>query len=267
MLKPVIKTLIAVCLSLPLIAAAAAPKIAVANLAYEEKVEEYFRVVAASSKESFSAGNTHVRASSNSQYLEVEGTKVRIDRGELRRFTADIKGELLKLRSVQVIEARGYKPTKDNEKLFDVIARIKRGDFSGADYVLFGTVSTIDVQNNANPVAGTSTVSMVRSMELVADFSLVSTKNYSVKAAFSAQGDGSDVKLVGREGAYVNHHNGKIVTEVSKTLGHNVVEQLTEQFQALGVMQPTGRQGQEMPARASQNVAEEVMVLTPGVVK
>lgn len=242
---------------------AAPPKIAVANLAYEQQVEEYFRVVAASSKENFSAGSNHIRASSSDQYLEVEGTTIRIDRGELRRFTADIKGELLKLRSVQIIEARGYKPGKNNEKLFDVIARIKRGDFTGADYVLFGTVSAIESQDNENPIAGTSTLSVARSMELVADFSLINTKNYTVKAAFSAMGEGSDVKLVGSEGAYITHHNGKIVAEVSKSLGRNVVEHVTQQFQGLGAPDQRVDDGVGNLPAANRSAPEEVMVLTP----
>lgn len=262
MLNKLLKSFAGLFLVAPLFAYAAPPKIAVSSLAYEEKVAEYFRVVAASSKENFSASNTHVRANSSNQYLEVEGTTVRIDRGELRRFTSDIKGELLKLHTVQLVEAQGYKPTKNNENLFDVIARIKRGEFKGADYVLFGTVSAIDVQDNAGMIAGTSAASAVRNMELVADFSLVSTKNYGVKAAFSAKGEGSDVKLINSGSIVVNHQTGKIISEVSKSLGKDVVSQLTEQFRSLGTMASENtsdtRDQTPPPARA-----EEVMVLTP----
>lgn len=262
MLKHLLKSFGGLCLAMPLLVYAAPPKIAVSNLAYEEKVEEYFRVVAASSQDNFSASNTHVRANSSNQYLEVEGTSVRIDRGELRRFTSDIKGELLKLHSVQLVEAQGYKPTKNNEKLFDVIARIKRGEFKGADYVLFGTVSAIDVQDNAGMIAGSSAASAVRNMELVADFSLVNTRNYGVKAAFSAKGEGSDVKLINAGSIAVKHQNGKIVAEVSKSLGKDVVSQLTEQFRGLGSMavENTADMREQAPPPAK---AEEVMILTP----
>ena len=257
-----LKSLAAALLVLPTLAGAAALKITVANLAYEEKVEEYFHLTAASSDDSFNANRNYAAASSSNRYLEVEGTKVRIDRGEMRRFNADIKGELLKLRTVQLVEAQGYRGGKNNETLFDVIARIKRGEFRGADYVLFGTVSNIDVQDDANPIPGSSSVSLSRNMQLVADFSLINTKTYAVKAAFSAMGAGSDVKLVGVQGAVLNPNNGKIVSEVSKSLGHNVVEQITEQFGALGTMRDSGGNADaRQPAYAAPQ--EEVMVLTP----
>lgn len=243
--------------------AAPLPKIAVADLAYEEKVEEYFHVVAASSRSNLNANRNSVAASSSDKYFEAEGTKVRIDRGELRHFTADIKGEMLKSGRYQLVQGRAYTQTKNNEKLFDVIARIKRGDFKGADFVLFGSVSSIDVRKEANPIPGSSTLSYQQSMELVADFSLINTRTFAVKAGFSAMGDGSDVRLVGSEGAIVHFNMGKITSEVSKSLGSNVVKQLAEQFPVNG-----GIPSQDAPAEQNamprpQQQHEEVMVLTP----
>jgi len=241
----------------------AQPKIAVANLAYEEKVEEYFRVVAASSKSNVNVNKASANASSSDQYFEAEGTTVRIDRGELRKFTGDIKGELLKLGTCQLVQAHGYTQTKNNETLFDVIARIKRGDFNGADYVLFGSVSSIDAHDQANPVPGASVISYQRNMELVADFSLIDTRTYAVKAGFSAMGEGADVKLIGQQGALVSFNMGKVVSEVSKSLGSNVVAQLAEQFPQLGNGQTGAAQAAAMAQPAVSNKPEEVIVLTP----
>ncbi|GGY25327.1 penicillin-binding protein activator LpoB [Paludibacterium paludis] len=244
--------------------AAPLPKIAVTDLAYEEKVEEYFRVVAASSKESVRASRSSVSASSSDKYFEAEGTTVRIDRGELRRFTADIKGEMIKSGRYQVMQGKAFTATKNNEKLFDVISRIKRGDFKGADYVLFGSVSSIDVRTEGNPVPGSSVISYQRSMELVADFSLINTRTFAVKAGFSAMGEGSDVRLVGQEGAIVHFNMGKVVSELSKSLGANAVSQLAEQFPVNGGAPEAAARSDAPVARpAAPAQPEEVMVFTP----
>jgi len=215
-------------------------KVAVTNLAYEERVREYFRIVNASSRSSMSAREretdfsyrSSVRANSSSEYSSVEGTYSYIDRGELRKFSADIKGEMLKSGFFRVTEARPY-TAKDTEKLYDIIDRIKKGMYPGANYVLFGTVSSIQFRQEANPLQHTDTVSHTLSLELVADFSLINTKTYEVKAAFSAMGEGQDTKLLTSRGGTVVLNRGKVVSEVSKSLGVDVIRQLEEQLASL----------------------------------
>jgi len=212
-------------------------KVAVTSLAYEERVREYFRVVNASSKSSVRAASREtdfsrreaVSANRSSTYSSYEGTYSYIDRGELRKFTADIKGELLKTGYLRVTEAKPY-TAKDMEKLYDIIDRIKKGMYPGADYVLFGTVSSIQFREEANPIMNTDTISNTLSLELVADFSLISTKTFEVKAAFSAMGEGRDTKLVTSAGANVVLNRGKVISEVSKSLGVDVIRQVEEQI-------------------------------------
>lgn len=67
----------------------AAPKVAVTDLAYEERVREYIRVVSAQSQ----VQATGFSASASSSYDEIEGTYSYVERGELRKFTGDIKGK------------------------------------------------------------------------------------------------------------------------------------------------------------------------------
>ena len=93
--------LLALGLSLSL-ACQAAPKVAVTDLAYEERVREYIRMVSAHSQ-------MHVNqmsASAASSYQEVEGTYSYIERGELRKFSGDIKGEIIKSGMFQLIQGR-----------------------------------------------------------------------------------------------------------------------------------------------------------------
>lgn len=72
--------------------AQAAPKVAVTDLAYQERVEEYIHTVSAQSN--FQANP--YSASASSSYDEMEATSSYIEQGELRKFTGDIKGEILR---------------------------------------------------------------------------------------------------------------------------------------------------------------------------
>ena len=133
---------LALCAALLPAAHAAEPKIAVTDLAYEERVSEYFRVVSASSKSSMSASSSmrdgpssysergQVNARSQSSYYEAEGTYSYIEYGELRKYTADLKGAMLKGGGVKLVQAKSYQG-KPTEKVFDIISRIKQGYFPG----------------------------------------------------------------------------------------------------------------------------------------
>ncbi len=236
----------ALCATLSLAASAAPPKVAVTDLAYEERVSEYFRVVSASEKSALRASGREsehetdfsssrrssgsINAKSESSYYSAEGTYSYIDRGELRKFTADVKGGILKSGRFQLIQGRPFTDAKNNEKLYDIIGRIKKGMYPGADYVLFGAINSIEFRQEANPIDHTNTVSHTLSLELVGEFSLISTRNYTVKSSFSAMGAGQDVKLLTSQGGRVVLNRGKVVSEVSRSLGEDVAKQLEEQL-------------------------------------
>lgn len=247
--------------------AAPAPKVAVTDLAYEERVSEYFRVVSAHEKSSLRASGREserdsdagysrrssgsLNAKSESSYYEAEGTYSYIDRGELRKFTADIKGEMLKSGRFQLVQGKPFTDTKHSEKLYDVIARIKQGMYPGADYVLFGSINSIEFRQEANPIDNTNTVSHTLSLELVGEFSLISTRDYKIKAAFSAMGAGQDVKLLTSRGGRVVLNRGKVVSEVSKSLGEDVARQLDEQLGGGG--DPRGPAGYNVREESSRD--------------
>ncbi|WP_301100715.1 hypothetical protein [Propionivibrio sp.] len=229
------------------LAALAAPaKVAVTDLAYEERVSEYFRVVSASEKSSLRASGREseresdlsysrrssgsLNAKSESNYYSAEGTYSYIDRGEMRKFTADIKGSILKSGRFQLVQGKPFTDAKNNEKLYDIIGRIKKGMYPGADFVLFGAINSIEFRQEANPIDHTNTVSHTLSLELVGEFSLISTKNFTVKSSFSAMGAGQDVKLLTSQGGRIVLNRGKVVSEVSKSLGEDVAKQLEEQL-------------------------------------
>ncbi|MGV8900262.1 MAG: hypothetical protein ACOH2B_13610 [Burkholderiaceae bacterium] len=224
-------------------AIATEPKIAVTDLTYEEKVSSYFRVVSASSKSSLNASASErdtdhgysargrVNAKSESSYYSAEGTYTYIDRGELRTYTSDLKGALLKGGGVRLVQARPYvgKPT---DKIYDIVARIKQGLYPGADYVLFGTVSNIDFRQESMQLAmGTSTTANL-TLDLAADFSLINTRTFEIKAAFSASGSGQDTKILTRPNDRVVLNRGKVIQETSRSLAENAYNELIQQFGA-----------------------------------
>lgn len=235
-------------LSLGVGAAPKTPKVAVTDLAYEERVSEYFKTVSATEKSSLRASGREseresdygysrrssgsINAKSESSYYSNEGTYSYIESGELRKFTADIKGNLLKAGLFDLVQAKPF-TARNNEKLYDIIARIKQGMYPGADYVLFGAVNSIEFRQEANPIDRTDTVSHTLSLELVGEFSLISTRTFKVKSSFSAMGTGQDVKLLSSRGGRVVLNRGKVVSEVSKSLGEDVARQLQEQLSGI----------------------------------
>ncbi len=245
----VLRISLSVLLSAIGLTAAAAPlKVAVTDLAYEERVREYFKTVSASERSSLRASGREseretdsgyarrssgsLSAKSESSYYSSEGTYSYIEIGELRKFTADIKGGILRSGRFELVQGRPF-TARNNEKLYDIVGRIKQGMFSGADYVLFGTVNSIEFRHEVNPIDNTNTVSNTLSLELVGEFSLINTKTFKVKASFSAMGTGQDVKLLTTQGGRVVLNRGKVVSEVSKTLGEDVSRQLEEQLSGI----------------------------------
>ena len=252
--------------------AAPTPKVAVTDLAYEERVSEYFRTVSANERSSLRTSGREseresdygysrrssgsVNAKSESSYYESEGTYSYIDRGEMRKFTADIKGGILRTGRFELVQGRPFTDARNNERLYDIIGRIKSGMYPGADFVLFGTVNSIEFRQEANPIDNTNTVSHTLSLELVGEFSLISTKTFKVKSSFSAMGAGQDVKLLTSRGGRVVLNRGKVISEVSKSLGEDVSRQLEEQLS--GVYANEGNDQGYRPREESRR--EEVII-------
>lgn len=204
---------------------AEAAKIAVTDLTYSETVSGYFHVVDYHSeheREGYGYGR------SKADYTEVESSYSYIEYGELRKFVGDIKGQILKTSGFQLTQAKPY-TSKGTEKIFDIIARIKGGYYPGADYVLFGTVTELDFRDEQSPVVGTDSLANTFNLMLVAEFSLINTRTYEVKAAFSATGEGQDVRMAS-VGSRVMPSRGKVIAEVSKSLGEDVAKQMNEQL-------------------------------------
>jgi hypothetical protein len=256
------------------------PRVAVTDLAYTRAVAQYFEAGVSKSSGSLHASRHGIAATGQSQSTYVAGTHSYMEQRELGAFSNDIRGALLKGGSFRVMQGKRFdagepQPTKAEQALqqiqtgkiakpvrqpevHDIVARIKKGEFAGADYVLFGTLSSLEFRDQLAPLQGTTSASYQFGLDLVADFSLISTKTYEIKAAFSAQGAGSEVKLLSNRGDIVAPNRGRVMRETSQTLAANVYEQLAEQLGLPGLPEAAGaspRRGARAPAAAAPETA------------
>lgn len=259
-----VRNIVFALVALPVIALAAEPqlpKVAVTDLAYEETVARYFAMTSYKDKQqwnnssrSSAAGSAASNNESSSgkrdtELLAASGEILQIDRGELRKFTADIKGAMLKSGAYRLVQGKPYlekertdekdrspiekmmpRTQRADPKLYDVIDRIKKGHFPNADYVLFTTINSIEPRQELNPIQGSGATSFSLAVELLVECSLISTKTYEIKAAFSAMGEGQDMRIINSPGQVAHLSKGKVLREVSKSLGEDVASQLEAQF-------------------------------------
>jgi hypothetical protein len=258
----------------------AMPTVAVTDLAYEERVQEYFEVARIKQRTAVNANYYGMSASQQTEGTYAAGTYSYVEQTELRNFTADLKGALLKGGGVKLIQGRGFdagapQPSKGEQVLHqmqtgkapakpvrqpsvnDIISRIKKGEFAGADYVLFGSLSSIQFRDELSPLQGTTNASYLFSLDLVSDFSLISTRTYEIKAAFSAQGAGQDVKLISRRGDVVVPNRGKVIRETSQTLAESAYVQLLEQLGITSGMPVGYKQNGSAPGGAAAPEAKQ----------
>lgn len=247
-----------------LAAAQTGPKIAVTDLAYTENVRQYFEVATGTSSGTLHAGPMHLAATQQSSGTYVAGTYSYMEQRELGSFTNDIKGAILKGGAFRLVQAKAFdagtpQPTKAEQVLNqvktgkmaqpvrqpqvkDIVDRIKKGEFPGADYVLFGTLSSLEFRDSLSPLQGTSSSTHQFTLDLVADFSLINTKTLEIKSAFSAQGNGGDIKMLSNRGDVQPPNRGKVMRETSQSLALSVYQQMADQLGLPAPMDPaTGR--------------------------
>lgn len=213
------------------------PKIAVSNLAYEKEVSDYFY----ESKSDFKT-KTHAQKRAN-RLREAESFKNEVafststkssiksktEFKELKQFVADIKGQLIKSGHFTVVESAPY--AKNNEKIYDVIQRIKMKNFKGADYVLFGVLNSVQADEDVVEITNTTTNSHQYFVNLQADFSLIDTKTMKVIAAFSSEGHAQQTILSDTEKHDVVHVNhARLMTDLSQDFAADIISKVHEQL-------------------------------------
>lgn len=231
--------------------------IAVTDLAYTQRVAEYFSAGKAETTSTLQAGKRIDMATVQSSGTYMEGTHSYIEQRELNGFSGDIRSALLRGTNFRLIQGGRFDkgdpqltkaeqafnamnsgkavPQARQPEVQDVINRIKKGEFSGADYVLFGTLTAMEFRDQFSPIQGTTNASQIFGLDLVAEYSLINTKTFEIKAAFTAQGAGSETKLISNRGDRLPPNRPKVIREASRTLAQDVFDQMSEQ---LGFQEP-----------------------------
>ena len=170
-----------------------------------------------------------IRSSNFEQsYTKKYGTQRKINYGEIRGLSGPIKGMLIKA-GYRVAQGRpNVERIDQNDDYFDIIRRIKSGDFDGADYVLYGVLTGLSLSDNAALITGTQNTMAINSLDIAVDFSLIDTKTFQVVASFVASGFGSDNRIDGQSEGYKPNYS-KMMKQVSGSLSENVAYQLGAQ--------------------------------------
>jgi hypothetical protein len=172
------------------------------------------------------ASSSRLNASSQTDYHEFEASYSYLETRDITNFTADIRGEIRKGNRFTLSD---FKPTPLNSDVaYDVIGKIKKGFYPGANYVLFGTVSEMTPYQNTYTPDGSDRVNLTYGLTLVAQFRVINTKTFQDIASFSATGEGSDTKIISA-GIMAEPNHALIMRDVSVSLGQDVIKQLNEQ--------------------------------------
>jgi len=138
-------------------------------------------------------------SSASTQSLKKSGYQSNNEYGELRYLANPIRGLLIKS-GYKVVQAKST-PAIPNQgdEYFDIVKRIKAGDFGDADYVLYGVLAEISSTNNVSDIPGTKSTSQQVTFEVTVDFNIIDTKTTQIIASFVASGEGKDVQIDGRD--------------------------------------------------------------------
>ena len=164
----------------------------------------------------------------NTQQVKKTGYESQAEYGQLRSFSAAIRGLLLK-NGYKVVQANisALKPSQGDE-FFNIIERIKAGDFNGADYVMVGILGEMSFTDNVDSIVGTKSTSQQIGLDLIVDFSIIDTKTYQVLASFLAEGNGKEVRIDGRDyGSKASM--AKLTKQAADKLAQDVANHLADQ--------------------------------------
>lgn len=192
------------------------------NLADPKAIE------AVASPASNSEAPQNTSSTSNTQTLKRSGYESKNEYGELRYLANPIRGLLIKS-GYKVVQAQPSvtTPTQGDE-YFDIVRRIKAGDFGDANYVLYGVLSEVSLTDNIYDIPGTSSSSQQVALDIVVDFNVIDTKTNQIMASFIGSGTGNEVKIDGKDNAF-KHSMAKLMKLASVSLAEDVQKQLTSQ--------------------------------------
>jgi hypothetical protein len=167
-------------------------------------------------------------SSANSQTQKKSGYQSNIEYGELRYLANPIRGLLIKS-GYKVVQAKpSVAAANQGDEYFDIVKRIKAGDFGDANYVLYGVLAELSVTDNVDDIPGTKSSSQQVALEVTVDFNIVDTQTSQIVASFIASGDGKEVRIDGKDNNF-KPSMAKLMKLASLDLAEDVRKHLADQ--------------------------------------
>mgnify|MGYP000001618464 CR=1 FL=1 len=217
--------------------------VAVTDLSLKKDVQEFFYDEKFNYKSNLQTSNAsmpvgedksaqfpNVNANAEASYSKQFGTKRVVSYSEVRGLNADIKRALITA-GYKVIQPAPNVAAKENEddSFFGLKKRILNGDFHDAEFVLHGTVVSVDSRATTDHIQGTSDFSYKLENAIIAEFTLINTETMQVVASFTAMGSGQDMYLGKANAQYVpnmNRINKDLLSSFSQDAQKKLLDQL-----------------------------------------
>lgn len=167
-------------------------------------------------------------SNSNTQTMKRSGYEAKNEYGELRYLANPIRGLLIKS-GYKVVQAKPSAITPNQgDEYFDIVNRIKAGDFGEANFILYGVLSETSLTDNIYDIPGTTSSSQQVSLDVVVDFNVIDSKTSQIVASFIASGVGNEVRIDGKDNGF-KHSMAKLMKLASVSLAEDVQKQLAGQ--------------------------------------
>jgi hypothetical protein len=173
--------------------------------------------------------DSSVASSSSSNYVKTFGEQIQIEYSELIGMSGEVRGALLQS-GFQLTQTRPViaRPDETHE-FFDIVRRIREGEFENADYVLFGVIGLIQNRVVNDPIPNTTKFTKKTEVSMLVDYSLVDTYTLVVKSAFTANVLANDTRLMDFNSPTYPPDIARMLGDISKKLSTQVTQRMTEQ--------------------------------------
>lgn len=192
--------------------------------------------------------NSAYASSSESSYVKTFGDKVRVQYSELMGMSGEVRGALIKA-GYKLVQARpSVAKAGETDQFFDIVGKIKDGQFAGAQYVLYGVVAAMEATGHRQPIPGTTNFNYKSELNLTVDYSLIDTKTMQAVAAFTATVTGDDNRIDGAQSTF-KPSSAKMMARAATELSEEVQKKLYEQgfLKSAGVQPPPAGAGLPQP--------------------
>jgi hypothetical protein len=175
------------------------------------------------------ASSATVDSQSDLSYSKQFGFKKSVSYTELRGLMVDLRGALSSAGyAVRFVNSTNTKQMEQGPVL-TFQERLLTGEFGDAEFVLIPNIVDVGRRLTKEPIQGSKDYSNRLELSLVAEFSMVDTKDMKVVAAFNAYGNGTDM-YIGRESATFVPDTARISRDLISSFGEDTKRKLLAQL-------------------------------------